>query len=172
MAGKKFDSEKEPISLIPVEAIKEEAKALAYGANKYGVFNFREGIEYRRLIDAALRHIFAVADGEDIDKESGCYHAACARANLGMLLYMMKNKPEMDNRYKPKVEEAKQEYTSALELFEQNMKKYLDEDSQVKEERITTGYPDRDKTTGVTVGNKVTSFVGTQKDIIFAGSKK
>lgn len=102
MSGKKFDQKKAPISLIPREAIEEEAKALAFGANKYGRYNFREGIEYTRLIDAALRHILAIADGEDLDEESQCFHAGNARANLGMLLYMMKHKPEKDDRYKPK----------------------------------------------------------------------
>ena len=98
--GTKLDSGKPPISLIPREALEEEAKALAFGANKYGRYNFRDGIEYSRLIDAAMRHILAFSDGEDIDEESLCNHIGNARANLGMLLYMVKNKPEMDDRYK------------------------------------------------------------------------
>jgi hypothetical protein len=111
MAGLKFDKNKAKISLIPREAIEEEAKALAFGAEKYGKYNYREGIAYSRLIDSALRHILALADGEDIDQESGCNHAANARANLGMLIFMMSKKPEMDDRYKtqklPTLEEVR-----------------------------------------------------------------
>lgn len=99
MAGTKLDDGKARISLIPREALLEEAKALGFGANKYGVYNFRKGIAYSRLIDAALRHILALADGEDIDKESGCNHAGNARANLGMLLYMMEHHKELDDRW-------------------------------------------------------------------------
>lgn len=103
--GNKFDTGKAPISLIPKEALEEEAKALGFGASKYGRFNFKGGIEYSRLIDAAMRHILAFADGEDLDPEAKTNHIGNARANLGMLLWMINNKPEMDDRYKEKKDE-------------------------------------------------------------------
>lgn len=96
--AKKFDSGKPPLSLIPREAMESEAMALGFGANKYGVHNFRKGISYLRLLDAALRHIYAFQSGEDLDPESGHSHIGHARANLGMLMYMVANKPELDNR--------------------------------------------------------------------------
>lgn len=99
--GLKSDSNKPPISIIPREAIEQEAQAFAFGANKYGKYNFRNGIDYTRLIDAAQRHILAFSDGEDKDPESGVSHLAHARANLAMLLYMIKHKSEHDDRYKP-----------------------------------------------------------------------
>ena len=96
--GKKNDAEKPRLSLIPIEALYGLGKALAYGANKYGTYNFQSGLEYTRLADAAMRHITQFINEGTIDEESGNDHIAHALASLAMLSYMMKNKPEMDDR--------------------------------------------------------------------------
>lgn len=83
----KNDQGKPPIGMINRVALEEEAKVLAFGARKYSRDNWKGGMEHTRLIDAALRHIIAYADGEEIDPESGICHLAHARAGLGFLLY-------------------------------------------------------------------------------------
>lgn len=103
--GTKADSKKPPITIIPREALEQEAQAFAFGANKYGKYNFRKGIEYTRLLDAVMRHTLAFTDGEDFDPESGESHLAHARANLAMLIYMVKHKSELDDRYKKETNE-------------------------------------------------------------------
>jgi len=100
VTGLKFDGNKPKISLIPTEAITEMAIAFTYGANKYAADNFKNGVAYRRLLDAALRHILAISNNEDEDSESGNTHIGHALASLAMLAYMMKNRPEFDDRYK------------------------------------------------------------------------
>ncbi len=95
----KYDSGKPPLSIIPREALEHEARAFGYGANKYGKNNFKlGGIEHSRLIDAALRHIYAYAAKEDNDIESGLNHLGHARANLAMLLYNIENGKGTDDR--------------------------------------------------------------------------
>lgn len=102
MAGIKKDKNKPKVSLIPPIAILEMAKSFTYGAQKYSPDNYKKGINFRRLIDAAYRHILSIADGVDVDEESGNLHAASVMSNMAMLIYMMKHKPEMDDRYKKK----------------------------------------------------------------------
>lgn len=97
--GTKYDDGKPPISLIPRSAIEEEAMVLAFGAKKYAADNWRKGFAYRRLIDAALRHMFAIADGEDYDPETGLLHAAHARCCLGFLIEHYKEGLGHDDRY-------------------------------------------------------------------------
>lgn len=88
----KHDSGKPPISMIPRSALDAEAEVLAFGASKYGRNNWRQGMDYSRLVDAALRHLTAIADGEFRDPESGKYHAAHVRCCMGFLIeYMEKN---------------------------------------------------------------------------------
>lgn len=108
MSNKKHKQGKPPISLIPSEAIIEEAKAFEYGAGKHGRYSFRDGIVYVDLIDAAFRHLLALSKGEDIDEESGCLHAAMVRTNMAMLIYQMEYHPEMDDRYKAKAVDTKE----------------------------------------------------------------
>jgi len=98
--GIKHDGGKPRISLIPREALEGAAKALTFGANKYNAHNFKKGLHYSRLVDAAMRHIIAWVNGEDNDPESGLSHLDHALASLSMLKYMEVNKPEMDDRYK------------------------------------------------------------------------
>lgn len=98
--GIKHDSGKPPISLIPREALEEEAKVFAFGASKYGRDNYKFGMDWTRCIDAALRHIVAFADNEDLDPESRLSHLAHAKCCLSMLLFYAANNRGNDNRYK------------------------------------------------------------------------
>ena len=98
--GTKHDAGKPSITLIPKEALWGMAKAFTDGASKYGRHNFRAGIEYSRLADAAMRHVTAYMDGETIDPDSGNNHLYHALASLAMLVYMDANRPDLDDRYK------------------------------------------------------------------------
>lgn len=90
--GRKFDSGKPDLSLNPPVALREMAKAFAFGAKKYSPYNFEAGLSARRLLSAAQRHIAAVLDGEELDPEvyelasSGAHHLGHAMASLAMYL--------------------------------------------------------------------------------------
>lgn len=101
--GDKFDSGKPMIRFLSKEFIDQTALAQTYGAKKYGHWNFQKGLETTALYDAAMRHLMAWMSGEDLDPESGNTHLGHAAANLNMLIWMLANKPEMDDR--PKREE-------------------------------------------------------------------
>jgi hypothetical protein len=99
-AGKKFDLGKPRLELLDRYALEQTALVLNFGADKYAAWNWAEGIQYSRLIGAALRHIEAYNDGEDLDPESGLPHTAHASCCLMFLLGMSRRHPEMDDRYK------------------------------------------------------------------------
>lgn len=98
--GKKFDTGKPPISLISKSAIVEEARVMGYGAKKYGRYNYLGGMQWSRLIDAAFRHLLCIADGQDVDVESGLLHAAHVRCCMGMLIEFMTKELGEDDRFK------------------------------------------------------------------------
>lgn len=103
--GTKNDSnymEKPPINLIPYDAKVEIGKVLGFGQNKYGRAQWTGGIEYSRLLAAAERHMGLFNSGQNLDEESKLEHIAHAAVNLCMLLWMIKNKPEMDDRWDKK----------------------------------------------------------------------
>lgn len=95
----KHDGAKPRISLIPRCAIEQEAKVLTLGAEKYAVDNWRGGFEWRRLIDATLRHVLAFADGENDDPETHQSHLAHARCELGFLMEHVEHRLGTDDRY-------------------------------------------------------------------------
>ena len=71
-----------------LEALEQMAIAMEYGANKpeYGRNNWKKGMEWSRLVDAAQRHGIAILQGEDVDKDSGNLHVAHMLASVHMLL--------------------------------------------------------------------------------------
>jgi hypothetical protein len=97
--GKKFDQGKPPLDLIPAEFLLEVGKVLDFGAKKYDRANWAQGIEYSRLISAALRHIYAFNGGEDKDPESGISHIGHAGCNLAFLSWHLANRTDLDNRW-------------------------------------------------------------------------
>ena len=99
MSADKFDKGKPPVGLIPRTAVLAEAEVLAFGAQKYARDNWRKGMDWTRLSDAALRHILAWVDGEDRDGETGISHLAHARCCLGFLLEYEKFDIGTDDRY-------------------------------------------------------------------------
>lgn len=96
--GVKHDKGKPPLSIIPLEALQLEAKVFAFGAAKYGKSNYKKGMAWSRVIDAALRHIFAYANGENLDPESGMSHLGHARCCLAMLAFYEANQVGVDDR--------------------------------------------------------------------------
>lgn len=96
----KYDSSKPRMDLLPFEALEEVARALAFGAEKYGDHNWRGGMQWSRLVAALLRHVSAFVKGEDRDSESGLSHLAhAACCTLFLLSYVITSKGT-DDRYK------------------------------------------------------------------------
>ncbi len=99
--GTKHDQGKSRMSLIPAKALEEIGHVFTFGAKKYSADNWRNGLQYRRLLDALLRHVTAFNRGEDIDPESGRSHLAHAGCCIMMLLeQVIENKTDLDDRYK------------------------------------------------------------------------
>lgn len=92
-------SRKPPLHLVPPVANIHECMVLAYGAKKYGTFNWRdERIQLTRYVAAAMRHLSAWTDGEDDDPDSKLPHLAHARATLGIMLDAISLGKSLDDR--------------------------------------------------------------------------
>ena len=76
-----------PLHLVPPVAIHHEALAFADGATKYGPYNWRDKqVSSSIYYAAAMRHLMAWWDGEELSEDAGVKHLAHARACLAILL--------------------------------------------------------------------------------------
>jgi hypothetical protein len=99
--GKKYDSGKAKMHLLPPKALFEVAKVLTFGADKYGEENWREVADAQnRYASASLRHLFSHLDKEELDEETNYSHLAHAICCL-----MFKLELELES----KSEEGKEE---------------------------------------------------------------
>jgi hypothetical protein len=98
--GTKHDSEKPRVDLLDPLALEGLAAVLTFGAKKYAAHNWRGGISYSRLLGAAIRHLFSIVKGEDIDSESGLPHVDHLGCCWMFLSNMMNTRPDLDDRWK------------------------------------------------------------------------
>ena len=78
---------KTQLQLLPSAFNKATADALAYGASKYGPWNWRATrVQTMTYVGAIRRHLDRFLEGEDIDPESGVPHLGHIAASVAILL--------------------------------------------------------------------------------------
>lgn len=97
----KADGGKARMDLLPQPALEGTAEVLAFGASKYADHNWRKGFAWSRIYGAALRHLTAWAEGEDLDPESGLSHLDHAACCVMFLQTYVRTGTGTDDRYKP-----------------------------------------------------------------------
>lgn len=83
-----FGSNKAALSMVPSGVLMELALGMHEGALKYGRHNYRSiGVRGSIYYDAAIRHLMAWWEGEDLDPQSGAglHHVSKAIASLTVL---------------------------------------------------------------------------------------
>lgn len=99
----KYDSDKAPLALIPPQVLNQIAEVLGFGADKYGMNNWRDdghNTEWSRTYSSIQRHLNSFWDGEDLDPESGKTHLAHAATQLVILMqHINDGHTKMDDRY-------------------------------------------------------------------------
>jgi hypothetical protein len=90
--GTKFDIGKARYDLLAADSLDELVKVLTFGSQKYEDRNWEKGIKFGRVFAAAMRHMWAIWQGEEIDPETGILHSAHAECNMHFLTHFLKNK--------------------------------------------------------------------------------
>lgn len=79
-------SKKAPLHVVPAPVLMEIGLGMLEGAMKYGSYNFRAAdVRASVYYDAAMRHLMAFWEGEDLDPDSGLHHVAKALSCLTVL---------------------------------------------------------------------------------------
>lgn len=93
----RFNSGKEKWSLVHFQSLTPMVEVLEFGAKKYSPDNWKKGFDKKELLDSLLRHVTALADGEEFDKESKLHHIGHIMCNamfysFHYVIYGNKNK--------------------------------------------------------------------------------
>lgn len=92
-------TKKPQLDLVPPALIIHVARAMEDGAKKYQKFNWRgHPVKASVYQAAALRHLLAWADGEELAEDSGVHHLAHAAACFGILLDAQESGNLIDDR--------------------------------------------------------------------------
>ena len=95
-------AQKLDLSLLPSAGILHGAHALQDGAAKYGPYNWREHkIQCMIYLAAAMRHLQAFQDGEDLAPDSEVHHLGHVIGCCSILLDALETGNLIDNRPKP-----------------------------------------------------------------------
>lgn len=98
--GTKHDNGKPPMNLLGRKFKRAVADVLAHGAEKYGEYNWAQGMKWSRIAAACERHLDAWIDGEDLDTEFGLSHLAHAACCLMFLIEYQERGLGEDDRHK------------------------------------------------------------------------
>ena len=93
-------------SLIDFKSLEGLVKVLEMGAKKYDKHNWKKGMPITQVSESLMRHLFAFLNGEDTDSESGLSHISHVMCNAMFIEYIMREKPEFDDRYETQNKEV------------------------------------------------------------------
>ena len=96
--GRKDDSGKLRLDLIPVRPLFELARVYTIGAKKYADRNWEKGIKFGRVFSALLRHAWKWWWGEKYDQADGQHHLSSVAWCAFALMEYEETHPEMDDR--------------------------------------------------------------------------
>jgi hypothetical protein len=103
---KAYGQDKAQLHLLPTSGLVAAAGALSLGGSKYGYWNWRgTTVAPSTYVGAAMRHLLAWRDGEDIDPESGVSHLGHVMANCAIILDAIEHGTLVDDRPKKVVDD-------------------------------------------------------------------
>lgn len=92
----RFNNGKPRWSLVHYESMIPMIRVLEFGADKYAPENWKKGLDLKEILESMQRHLAALMDGEEFDKESGVSHMGHIQCNA-MFYNYHKNKLDGKN---------------------------------------------------------------------------
>jgi len=94
----KADGSKNRVELIDPDFILGLGEVLTGALPDHGEHNWAKGFQWTRIIGSSMRHLLAIARGEDTDPDTGLLHAYHLGTNAMFLAYYYRTGAGTDNR--------------------------------------------------------------------------
>ena len=89
--GLRYNEGKLKWSLVNFEALEPMIRVLEFGAIKYAPKNWMKGLKRSEILESTQRHLAALMDGEENDKETGLSHVGHIQCNTMFYNYLHKH---------------------------------------------------------------------------------
>jgi hypothetical protein len=100
----RYNSGKAKWGLISFPAIEPLVRVLEFGATKYAPDNWKLGFKQKELLECLQRHLIALFEGEELDKESGLPHIGHVMCNA--MFYSYEKLVEEGKVERPKIKDS------------------------------------------------------------------
>ena len=91
MKGSRYNKGKRKWSLVHYKSLEPLVEVLEFGAEKYSPENWKKGLDKKEILESMMRHLTALMDGEENDKESGLHHIGHIMCNAMFYRYFDNN---------------------------------------------------------------------------------
>lgn len=100
--GKRLNTDKVPLELVPPSLIFAVGEVLKVGAKKYEPRNWERGMKWTTVYGCIMRHLMKWVSPfhSDVDEESGLNHLWHVASNVAMLIEYENTCKELDDRVK------------------------------------------------------------------------
>lgn len=102
-SGKRYNSGKNRLDLIPAWAMERVGEVFTKGAEKYDPNNWKNGLSWTGVVASLKRHLSDWEQCKDFDEEDGLLHMAHLATNALFLLEYYNIYPEGDDRWRARV---------------------------------------------------------------------
>lgn len=86
----RYNTNKPKWSLVHYESLLPMIAVLEFGCIKYTPDNWKKGLNLKEILESTQRHLAALMDGEENDKESGLSHMGHIQCNAMFYNYHYK----------------------------------------------------------------------------------
>ena len=94
----RHNQDKTKWSLVDFNSIEGLVKVLEFGVEKYGLDNWKIGLDPNETLESLMRHTIKLLNGEQLDDETNLNHAYHIMANAMFYIYHKNKENELDNK--------------------------------------------------------------------------
>lgn len=91
----RYNEGKRKWSLVDFKSLEPLVEVLEFGSKKYSINNWKKGLDEKEILESMMRHLAALMDGEETDKESGISHMGHIQCNAMFYNYFKRKRDEI-----------------------------------------------------------------------------
>lgn len=101
LQAQRFNTNKPKWSLVDFKSLIPLVDVLEFGAKKYDVHQWKQGLNREEILESTYRHLIELMDNQELDEESKLHHTGHVMANMMFYGYHYRNNSFSEKRNSP-----------------------------------------------------------------------